>query len=310
MYRGKAVGVVVPAYNEERFILSTLKAVPDFVDRVFAVDDASTDGTLALMESLKSPRLTVISHPKNMGVGAAIVSGYKAASDADCDVVAVMAGDGQMDPAELPRLLDPVVDGDVDYSKGNRLLSRKIRQGMPRFRLLGNSILTFLTKLSSGYWNIMDPQNGYAAISKHVIDTLPLDELFPRYGYPNDMLVKLNTYGFRVTDVIMHPRYGLEKSKIRIWNYIPTVSNLLLRGFIWRMKEKYVLQSLHPLIFFYIMGITLLPLGIMSAIYILYLRLVEGGITAASVLIPIFLIIVGFQSVFFAMLFDMEAAKR
>lgn len=107
MYRGKAVGVVVPAYNEERFIFSTLKAFPDFVDRVFGVDDASTDWTLALMESLKSPRLTVISHPKKMGVGAAIVSGYKAASDTECDVVAVMAGDGQMDPAELPRLLDP-----------------------------------------------------------------------------------------------------------------------------------------------------------------------------------------------------------
>jgi glycosyltransferase involved in cell wall biosynthesis len=304
-----SVGVVVPAYNEQELIAATLKSQPEMVDRIFLIDDGSTDATGETARKTKTPKLTLIRHEKNKGVGAAIVTGYKAAMEAGCDLVVVMAGDGQMDPRQLPKLLDPLVDGRADYSKGNRLLSSTIRHGMPRFRLFGNSLLSFMTKISSGYWDIMDPQNGYAATTRQVLETLPLDELYPRFGYPNDILVKLNAYGFRVTDVIMPPRYGSEKSKIRIWNYTPTVAWLLLKGFFWRMKEKYVLQSFHPLIFFYITGLTVLPLGLLVGAYMAYLRL-HGPISPGSMILPVFLIITGMQSLFFAMLFDMEAGRK
>ncbi|MFH1056151.1 MAG: glycosyltransferase family 2 protein, partial [Candidatus Altiarchaeota archaeon] len=290
MYREKSVGVVVPAYNEEKLVAEAVRSMPEYVDRIFLVDDGSTDGTLKVAQSLRIPKLTVIRHETNRGVGAALASGYKAALEKGCELVAVLAGDGQMDPSRLTELLDPLIDGEADYTKGNRLMSPAVREGMPVLRLLGNSLLSFLTKVSSGYWDIMDPQNGYTATTRQVLETIPLDGVYPRYGYPNDLLIKLNAYHFRVLDVVMPPRYGSEKSKIRLWSYVPTVSILLVRGFLWRLKEKYVLQAFHPLVFFYLMGLTLVPVGVLSGFYMLYLRVHVGGITAASVLIPIFLI--------------------
>jgi len=310
MYRSHKVAVVVPAYNEEKLIQTTLKTVPEWVDKVFLVDDGSTDSTSEAGKRLRLKKVAVIRHEKNLGVGAAIVSGYKRALEEGFGLVAVLAGDGQMDPLQLPRLLDPLIDGKADYVKGNRLFSPQVRHGMPKIRLLGNSLLSFLTKVSSGFWDVMDPQNGYAATTRQVLETLPLDGLYPRYGYPNDLLIKLNAYGFRVLDVVMPPRYGSEKSKIRLWTYTPTVFLLLVRGFIWRMKEKYVLQSFHPLVFFYFLGLTILPLGIVVGAYIAYLRVFHGPVTPGSLLLPVFLITTGLQSLFFAMLFDMESGKK
>ena len=309
MYRQKTVGVVVPAYNEESLIAGTVESMPSYVDRVFVVDDGSTDATFEAAKKAGYGRLTILRHERNMGVGAAIVTGYKAALDFGCDLVAVMAGDAQMDPSQLPKLLDPLVDGRCDYSKGNRLLSPAVRRGMPPIRLFGNSILSFMTKVASGFWDVLDPQNGYAATSRQVLETIQLDGLYPRYGYPNDMLIKLNAYGFRVCDVVMPPKYGSERSKIRLYSYTPTVLLLLIKGFFWRMKEKYVIQSLHPLVFFYMTGLLILPLGILTGLYMAYLRL-HGPITAGSIILPVFLIITGLQSLFFGMLFDMEAGKR
>jgi glycosyltransferase involved in cell wall biosynthesis len=310
MYRGMKVGVVVPAYNEEELIVSALMSAPQYVDLIILVDDGSSDATARTAEGAGIQKLKVLRHKGNRGVGAAIVSGYTAALEGGCDLVAVMAGDAQMDPAQLVKLLDPIVDGRADYAKGNRLLSSSVRHGMPKLRLFGNSLLSFLTKVSSGYWDIMDPQNGYTATTRQVLETLSIQDIYPRYGYPNDILIKLNAYGFRVIDVVMPPRYGTEKSKIRLWNYTPSVSWLLFTGFFWRMKEKYILQSFHPLVFFYITGLTLLPLGVLAGLYMSYLRVFVGPISAGSILLPIFLIITGLQSLFFAMLFDMEAAKR
>ncbi len=310
MYTGKRVAVVIPAYNEQDLISDTLRSIPDYVDDVIFVDDFSHDGTVAAAQNQKVRSLTLITHDSNRGVGAAIVSGYKKAIELGCELVVVMAGDNQMDPKYLPALLDPLVCAKADYTKGNRLMNNRIRAGMPALRLFGNSILSLLTKVCSGYWDIMDPQNGYTAATKEVLETIPLDDLYPRYGYPNDMLIKLNTYGFRVADVVMPSRYGSEKSKIKIPTYIPTVASILIRGFFFRMREKYVMQALHPLIFFYLMGFVLLPLGILLGVYMLYLRIHTGGITASSTLLPIFFTITGFQSLFFGMLFDMQSTKK
>jgi len=313
MYRDFKVGVVVPAYNEEGLIGGVIEGMPDFVDMVYIVDDASSDGTRQEAErtvaKMGRKGFVVINHGVNGGVGAAIRTGYLKAVDDGCHVVAVMAGDAQMDPNNLHRILDPIVEGNADYVKGNRLISKRNRVSMPKLRLLGNSILTFLTKVCSGYWDIVDPQNGYTAISESALRTIDVESIYPRYGVPNDILIKLNVYNFRVKDVIMPAVYGSEKSKIRLFTYIPMVSWILIKGFFWRMKEKYVIQAFHPLIFFYLTGILLLPAGILTGIYMAYLRL-EGPISPGSILLPIFLIITGMQTLFFGMLFDMEATKR
>ncbi|ELY66059.1 glycosyltransferase family 2 protein [Natronococcus jeotgali] len=267
MYRRRTVGVVVPAYDEAGFVGGVLEAVPDYVDRVYAVDDRSRDRTWAEIAERASRlnraaatdrgretvaagagfdrRIVPIRHDRNRGVGAAIATGYRRALADGIDVTAVMAGDGQMDPARLPALLDPIVEGDADYAKGNRLADGA-RDEMPRFRLVGNAALTVLTRIASGYWRTGDPQNGYTAISRRALERLDLEAVYDRYGYPNDLLVRCNAAGLRVADVPMPARYGDEESSIAYATYVPTVSALLLGAFVRRLARRYPLRELHP----------------------------------------------------------------
>lgn len=240
MYRGKRISVVVPAYNERELIVKTLLSVPEYVDGIIIVDDGSIDGTFELAESLRDSRLTVVRHEGNRGVGAAIQTGYKRSLESDTDIVAVMAGDNQMNPTDLPRLLDPIVEGRADYTKGNRLGSGPCANGMSCWRFLGNVILSVLTRLASGYWHVNDSQNGYTAIATSSLRSIELDKLFTYYGYCNDLLVKLNASSQRVHDVPMAARYGSEKSKIKYGRYIARVGYLLGRGFVWRIFRKYL----------------------------------------------------------------------
>src|SRR5919108_125146 len=260
---GKRVAVVVPARDEEALIGGTLAGIPDFVDRVYVVDDDSRDGTATRAQEAGDPRVEVISHPENEGVGAAIVTGYRRALAEGIDVACVMAGDGQMDPADLERIAAPVVRGEVDYSKANRLFTGQAWQLMPRHRYLGNAVLSMLTKIASGYWHVADSQSGYTAISRETLEQLDLDRIYPRYGFPNDMLVHLNVWNARVRDVPSRPIYGVgERSGIRLGKVIPSIAWLLLKGFFWRLREKYVIRDFHPLVLFYSLGLFLLGAGI------------------------------------------------
>jgi len=306
MYREHTIGVVVPAYNESELIGETLASIPEYVDAVYAIDDASTDDTADIIENFDDPRIVFIRHEKNSGVGAAIVSGYKRALEDGIDIAAVMAGDNQMDPEQLPHLLDPIIEDRADYTKGNRLLSSEYRTGMSNWRFFGNAILTFLTKIGSGYWQMMDPQNGYTAISKSVLGQISLDSVYPWYGYCNNLLTRLNVYGFRVVDVVMPARYGREKSKIKYSKYIVKVSPMLLRDFLWRLKMKYVLLSFHPLVLFYALGVVLMPIGLLGGLYTLYYKFVMDGSLFVRGVLSLLLFIVGMQFLLFAMLFDME----
>ena len=236
---------MVPAYNEEMLIRPTLESIPGYVDRVYVVDDGSVDNTCSVMEDVArgDERMLVINHNPNRGVGASIVTGYRKALEEGMDVMVVMAGDNQMDPSWLTSLLDPVVEGRADYSKGNRLASLEYTRGMSRWRLLGNAVLSFLTKISSGYWGMVDPQNGYTAISRRALEAIDLDRVYPGYGYCNDLLIKLNAGGCKVVDIPAPARYGSEKSKIRYGVFIFKVSPLLLRGFLWRLKIKYLTRD-------------------------------------------------------------------
>jgi glycosyltransferase involved in cell wall biosynthesis len=245
MYRGRLIGVVVPAYNEELLIANVIETMPDYVDRIYVIDDCSTDNTYqAASRFQKDHRLMIIRHIKNRGVGAAIITGYDRALNDRMDIAAVMAGDNQMDPAQLNRLLDPLADGKVDYCKGDRLSRDELTKGMSRWRKFGNRILTGFTRISSGYWKIGDPQNGYTAITAEMLSRLDLNKIYPGYGYCKDMLAKLNVLGARVQDVQIPARYGLEKSKIKYGSYIRKVSLLLMTNYFWRIKQKYIIRNL------------------------------------------------------------------
>ncbi|RDI69723.1 glycosyltransferase family 2 protein [Halopelagius longus] len=244
MYKEHTVGVVVPAYNEEPFVYDVLATVPEFVDRVYVIDDASTDGTWdeirRFAEEDDEGRVVPIQHEENRGVGGAIKTGYLRARDEEIDVTTVMGADGQMDPDQLSTVIDPIIEGEADYAKGNRLLDAEDRADMPTFRFVGNVILTYLTKISSGYWGIGDPQNGYTAISLEALEAVDIEEMYEFYGYCNDLLVKLNVAEMHVADVPVPGIYEDEESHIRYSTYIPNVSGMLLRNFLWRITLQYL----------------------------------------------------------------------
>lgn len=209
---------MIPAYREARLIGSTLRGLPGFVDAIYVVDDASPDATAREARKVGDERVRVIRHPRNIGVGAAIVTGYHAALADHADVVAVMAGDAQMDPRELSEVLAPVVAGHADYVKGNRFRSAE-RRNMPVLRRYAGKVLSLVTRLASGL-DVDDCQCGYTAISRHALCVLPLDELWPGFGYPNDLLMLLAQHGLRVSEVTVRPLYGSEQSGVRFWHTI------------------------------------------------------------------------------------------
>ncbi len=211
MFRGQRVAVVVPAHNEARLIARTLSSVPGYVDDVVVVDDASVDATRSCAEQCGDGRVQVVVHPANRGVGAAIATGYERALQLGAEVVAVMAGDAQMDPTNLPALLEPVVGGSADYAKGNRLQWPNAHRAMPPARWLGNHVLSAMTRAATGL-RIQDSQCGYTAISARALRSLDLGALWPRYGYPNDLLASLARVGARVVDVPVRPVYADEQS--------------------------------------------------------------------------------------------------
>lgn len=300
MYRNHSVGVVVPAYNEAGLIGEVIRTIPSFVDRVYVIDDCSTDGTWEEIQEHAAavnrkrgrtpaladgghgpgsgtgagpgtqrpgPRVVPIRNDVNRGRGASVKRGFHRALEDGIDVVAMMDGDGQMDPAVLDRILDPVVEGRADYAKGNRLTADGGWQGMSRFRLFGNLMLSFLTKMSTGYWGIGDSQNGYAAISREALERIDIDDLYEDYGFENDILAKLNLHDMRVADVPHPAVYGEETSTIQYSTFIPRVSALLLRNFARRIGDKYLFDGFHPVAVFYLMAALALVVGVVGSAY-------------------------------------------
>jgi len=310
VYKEHSIGVVIPSHNEENHVKDTIETLPDFIDKIYVVDDGSTDKTAEVVKMLTDQRIRLFQHEVNKGPGAAVATGYEAALRDEMDVIVKMDGDNQMDPEQLPNMLDPIVEGRADYTKGNRLLSPEYRKGMSRWRFFGNSILTFLTKIGSGYWQMMDPQNGYTVISRRALERINVDSIYPYYGYLNDILARLNIYGYRVMDIVMPARYGRERSSIKYSKYIVKVSIMLLRKFFWRLEMKYVVFSFHPLVLFYMLGIVLTPIGILSGLFALYYKYVIGGALFVRGALSLLVFIIGVQFLLFAMLFDMQVNDR
>ncbi|MDT8273400.1 MAG: glycosyltransferase family 2 protein [Desulfomonilia bacterium] len=312
MYKNKSVCVVVPAYNEETQIGSVIESMPDYVDTMVIIDDASKDRTVEIVRGYQqsTDRIVLIAHEKNQGVGGAIASGYKWARDHDFDMAAVMAGDGQMDPADLPTLLDPIAEDRADYSKGNRLFTGEAYQKIPKIRYFGNAFLSLLTKIASGYWHIADFQSGYTVINKRALHLIDWDHMYKRFGQPNDLLVRLNVFNCRVADIPIEPVYNIgERSKINIFKVIFTISWLLLKMFLWRMKEKYIIRDFHPLIFFYTLGFLFKFITIVLFIRMFWYWYAFGHIPPINALAAMFAFMSASLFILFAMWFDMEANK-
>ena len=310
MLEGKSIAVVVPAYREEELIGATLGGIPGFVDRIYVVDDASPDATGERARTFGDSRVSVLTHERNEGVGAAIVTGYDGALADGVDVVCVMAGDNQMDPGELETLVRPVARGEVDYAKANRLFTGEAWRVIPRHRYVGNAILSLLTKIASGYWHVADSQSGYTAISREMLAQLDRHRLYRGYGFPNDMLVHLNVWNARVRDFPSRPVYGVgERSGIKIRRVVPRISWLLLKGFLWRLREKYVIRDFHPLVFFYVLGFVMTFAGLMLGIVETALRIAGNAVSVGTVVLVALLLIAGSQFTLFAMWFDMESNK-
>jgi glycosyltransferase involved in cell wall biosynthesis len=309
---GKTVGVVVPAYQEEQLLESTLGGIPEFVDRIYVVDDGSGDGTVerARAAAAEDPRISVIAREHNGGVGAAVVTGYRQALEDGVDVAVVMNADNQMDPEDLEHLVVPVAREEVDYAKANRLFTGQAWQLIPHSRYLGNAVLSLWTKISSGYWHIADAQSGYTAIGRRMLSLLDLGHLYPRYGFPNDMLVHLNVWNAKVRDVPSRPIYGVgERSGIRLRKVIPTISWLLIKRFWWRLWQKYVIRDFHPLVFFYVFGLISLVFGLGLGIYQIVIKAMGYAATAGVVVLVALLLLFGLLFTLFAMWFDMESNK-
>jgi len=241
MFRGRRVAVVIPAYNEADKIAATIRSVPGLVDHILVVDDGSRDGTAAVARRAGRRGggrvVEVIEHERNRGVGAAVATGYARALALGAQVTAVMAGDGQMDPADLTRLLAPVVAGEADYAKGNRFAWPDGWRRMPRARLIGNVALSLLTRLATGYWRLFDSQCGYTAASRQALLAIDPARLFERYGYPNDLLARLGAAGARVVDVPVRPVYGPAwRSGLRPARVALPIALVLLRAFVRRLR--------------------------------------------------------------------------
>jgi glycosyltransferase involved in cell wall biosynthesis len=310
VFEGKRVGVVVPAFDEETLIAATLGGIPPLADRIFVVDDGSSDRTAECARETGDPRVVVLTHERRSGVGAATVTGYRRAMAEGLDVVAVMNGDNQMDAEDLPTLVEPVARGELDYSKANRLSTGLAWQLIPKTRFFGNAILSMLTKIASGYWHVADSQSGYTVISRQMLERLDLDRVYTQYGFPNDMLVHLNVWNARVRDFPSRPIYGVgERSAMRYRHVVPRISWLLLKGFFWRLWEKYVKRDFHPLVFFYVMGFIATVTGIGLGLLVVAFRIAGDSIPVATVVLVAVLVISGLQFTLFAMWFDMESNK-
>jgi glycosyltransferase involved in cell wall biosynthesis len=243
MYKNKKIGVVVPCYNEAKFITTVIRGIPEYIDYIYVIDDFSTDGTYEValkVAEIEPRRISIIKHEQNCGVGKAIVTGYKRCLEDSIDIAVVMAGDNQMDPAQLSNLLNPIIESTTDYAVGDRISKFNHMKGMSQWRRLGNWILKWLTRIAALNFHICDPQNGYTAITRETLLKLDLDHIYPYYGYCNDILVKLSAKRVKIKHVQMPAVYGVEKSKIKYLSYIFRLSTLLLRNFLWRIKFQFL----------------------------------------------------------------------
>ena len=311
MYKGQRITAVLPAHNEARHIGSTIQTMPAFVDHIVVVDDVSQDDTAGAARAVGDARVEVIRPERNQGVGGATMLGYRRGLEVGSDVLVKMDGDGQMDPAFLAPLLDAIIEHGYDYAKGNRFLAGESLAQMPKVRLFGNVVLTFLTKLASGYWHIFDPQNGYTAVKAEALRRLDFDALHRRFFFENDMLSQLNYYNLRVRDVAIPARYHGEESDLNPFKVGVTFPFLLLRRFFRRLYQKYVLRDFSPIALFMAVGFLLFAWGFVFGVYTWIKSNLTGHPTpTGTIMLALLPLILGFQLLLQAIVLDIHETPK
>jgi glycosyltransferase involved in cell wall biosynthesis len=311
MYAGLKIVVAIPCYRAAATVSEVIATLPALVDVVIAVDDASPDQTRQVLQANKDPRLIVLTHERNQGVGGAMRTAFRKAMEIGCDVVVKMDSDGQMHPSDLVPLLDALIKGDYDYAKGNRFLHRRELERMPKLRLLGNLGLTFLTKLASGYWHIFDPQNGFVACRSRALGDIDLDNLASDYFFENDMLIRLNVIGARVVDVPMPARYGEERSSMKLSRILLKFPWRLFCGYWRRILQRFVLRDFSPLVLFLCLGILMMTFGTAFGGYS-WIQSWRTGVVASAgtIMVAALPTILGFQLLLQAMVLDIQSTPR
>jgi len=313
MYKDHSIAVVVPAYNEEELIGLTLAGMPEYVDSIIVTDDASTDDTAARVEAIaqRDARIVLIRHARNEGKGGAVVDGYRKAIHQGHDIVVMMDGDNQMPSDHLPSLLDPLVEGGYDAAKGNRFLAASgTLDEMPKYRLLGNILLTLATKIASGYWSIFDSQNGFWAVTAASLAKLDDFHIARRYDLENSLLIHLNILGARVADVPIPARYGNEISGIRLWRVTPRILLTLFTGFWRRVLLRYVLYNFHPIALLLFSGLALTIWGVGFGIWVTIGSLGPEAATSGTVMLAVLPFLMGFQLLLAALVLDILSEPK
>ncbi len=305
------IAVIIPSYKVTRHMEAVLAGIPESIAHILVVDDCCPEGSGEVAAKVADRRVEVIRHAVNKGVGGAVVTGYVRALDLGCDICVKMDGDGQMDPAELPRLIEPLASGRVDYAKGNRFRHLPELKAMPPVRLLGNSALSFLVKAASGQWGVMDPTNGYTAIHRRALEELDLDRLAERYFFESDMLIQLGMAGLPVEDVAMPARYGDEESSLSVAKVLRDFPPLLLRGFLKRLLFRYFISDFTIASLYLLIGVPLLAFGLVEGIG-QWIASVASGVprTAGTVMLAAMPTILGFQLLLQAIAHDVQSAPK
>ncbi len=313
MIENNTLCVIIPTYNDGHLLRDTIEGIPDFIDKIIVINDGCNEDSAKIIDGAikKDSRVEMILHEKNLGLGQSLIDGYLKSLESKFDITIVMAGDNQMSPNDLNRVISPILANDSDYVKGNRLLRDDVIDRMPFYRFIGNSVLTLLSKIATGYWKIIDPQCGYSAISYKALKSIRIGDMIKGYGYNAHILNMLNLNNFRVVDVEVEPVYGDEKSKIKIMSYIFTVSRLLTRLTFRRIIRKYLIVEFHPLIFFYFFGFfNCFFISFPLVVRFFYKLLTTGFLPQTTLLVTFFSFSIGMLSIFLGMWLDMEDNKR
>jgi glycosyltransferase involved in cell wall biosynthesis len=311
-YCNSRIAVVIPCYRVTNHILSVIQAIGPEVWHIYVVDDNCPEQSGNYVEvNCKDPRVVILRHDINQGVGGAVMTGYQAAIKDGADVIVKLDGDGQMDPALIPTLIDPIINGEADYTKGNRFFDLERIRSMPRIRLFGNAVLSLMTKLSSGYWDLFDPTNGYTAIHVNVAKNLPFSKISQRYFFETDMLFRLNILRAVVIDVPMSAKYGEEKSNLKIPKIISEFIVKHFRNFAKRIFYNYYLRDMSLASIELPVGIFLLIGGGVFGIYHWIESMHEGIVTpVGTVMLSILPILIGLQLVLSFLAYDISSVPQ
>lgn len=307
-----SVAVVIPCYRVTGHVLEVIGRIGPECDRIYVVDDGCPDGSGTLVEAeCRDPRVRVIRHEQNLGVGGAVMTGYRAAIDSGAAVIVKIDGDGQMAPELLPNFVRPILDGEADYAKGNRFYDLTNVGRMPAIRLFGNAVLSFATKLSGGYWDVFDPTNGYTAISAEVARRLPLGKISRRYFFETDMLFRLNTLRAVVVDVPMDAVYGDETSSLRISRIFGEFLFKHLRNFAKRIFYNYFLRDFSAASVELLVGLALIAFGTtFGAAHWIQSAVIGAETPAGTVMVAALPVLVGIQLVIAFLNYDINSVPR